>query len=167
MMPAVLAEAPQLLIALEQSGLAAAIRQSTWAYPAANVGHILALTLFAGAVTVMDARLLGAFAAAPPASVVRPARRAAMLGLLLMLATGFVLFAAEASHVAMNPVFQIKMGLIGLGVLNAVLVGRALAAALDGMPAFAPMPARIRLAALASLAIWLSVAACGRLIAYF
>jgi hypothetical protein len=167
MMPAVLAEAPQLLIALEQSGLAAAIRQSTWAYPAANVGHILALTVFAGAVTVMDARLLGAFAAAPPASVVRPARRAAMLGLLAMLATGFVLFAAEASHVAMNRVFQIKMALVGLGVLNAVLVGRALAAALDGMPALAPMPARIRLAALASLAIWLSVAACGRLIAYF
>jgi hypothetical protein len=167
MMPAVLTEAPQLLIALEQSGLAAAIRQSTWAYPAANVGHILALTVFAGAVTVMDARLLGAFAAAPPASVVRPARRAAMLGLLAMLATGFVLFAAEASHVAMNRVFQIKMALVGLGVLNAVLVGRALAAALDGMPALAPMPARIRLAALASLAIWLSVAACGRLIAYF
>lgn len=166
MMPAVLAEAPQLLIALEQSGLATAIRQSTWAYPAANVGHILALTVFAGAVTVMDARLLGAFAAAPPASVVRPARRAAMLGLLAMLATGFVLFAAEASHVAMNRVFQIKMALVGLGVLNAVLVGRALVAALDGMPAFAPMPARIRLAAFASLAIWLSVAACGRLIAY-
>jgi hypothetical protein len=167
MMPAVLAEAPQLLIALEQSGLAAAIRQSAWAYPAANVGHILALTLFAGAVTVMDARLLGAFAAAPPASMVRPARRAAMLGLLLMLATGSVLFAAEASHVAMNPVFQIKVALISFGVLNAVLVARALDAALDDVPAFAPMPARVRLAALASLAIWISVAACGRLIAYF
>ncbi len=167
MMPAVLAEAPQLLIALEQSGLAAAIRQSTWAYPAANVGHILALTLFAGAVTVMDARLLGALAAAPPASVVRPARRAAMLGLLLMLATGSVLFTAEASHVAMNPVFQIKAALIGLGVLNAALAARALDAALDDAPAFAPLPARIRLAALASLSIWISVAACGRLIAYF
>jgi hypothetical protein len=83
-------EAPQVLIALEQSGLAAAIRQSVWAYPAANVGHIVALTLFAGSVAIMDARLLGAFAAAPPADVVRPARRAAMLGLLLMAVTGSV-----------------------------------------------------------------------------
>jgi len=33
-------EAPQILIALEQSGLGAAIRQSAWAYPAANVGHM-------------------------------------------------------------------------------------------------------------------------------
>ena len=167
MMPAVLAEAPQLLIALEQSGLAAAIRQSTWAYPAANVGHILALMLFAGSVSIMDARLLGAFAAAPPASIVRPARRGAMLGLLLMALTGSMLCTAEASHVAMNRVFQIKAALIGLGLLNAVLVSRPLDAALDSLPPFQPLPARVRTSAALSLVIWISVAACGRLIAYF
>jgi hypothetical protein len=162
-----LAEAPQIFIALEQSGLGAAIRQSTWVYPTANVGHILALTLFAGGVAAMDARLLGAFAAAPPVSIVRPARRVAMLGLLLMALTGSVLFTAEASHVAMNRVFQIKAALIALGLLNALLVARPLAVALDKAQPFEPLPARIRLAALASLLIWISVAACGRLIAYF
>ena len=162
-----LMEAPQFLIALEQSPLAAAIRQSVWGYPAANVGHILALTLFAGAVVTMDARLLGAFAAAPPASVVRPARRVAMLGLVLMLLTGSALFLAEASHVAMNRVFQVKAILIALGLLNALLVGRALREVLDDAPAFEPLPAGVRFAAGLSLLIWLSVAACGRLIAYF
>jgi len=162
-----LLEAPQFLIALEQSALAAGIRQSSWAYPAANVGHILALTLFAGAVATMDARLLGAFAAAPPASVVRPARRAAIVGLLLMALTGSVLFLAEASHVAMNGVFQVKAALITLGVLNALLNARALRDVLDDTPEFEPLPGRIRLAAALSLLIWLSVAACGRLIAYF
>ena len=160
-------DAPQFLQALEQSGLAAAIRQSAWAYPAANVGHIVALTLFAAAVAIMDLRLLGAFAASPPGAVVRPARRAAMLGLLLMAATGFMLFAAEASHVALNPVFQVKAALIGLGLLNALLVGRALTPALDATPPFAPLSPRVRLSAALSLAIWVSVAACGRLIAYF
>src|SRR5262249_45851395 len=111
----VLAEAPQFLVALEQSAFAMAIRQSVWAYPLANVGHIVALTLFAGSVAVMDLRLLGAFAATPPAAILRPARTAAILGLLLMALTGFALFAAEASHVSMNPVFQVKAGLIGLG----------------------------------------------------
>lgn len=160
-------EAPQLFIALEQSGLASAIRQSVWAYPAANVGHIVALTLFAGSVAVMDARLLGAFAAAPPADVVRPARRAAMVGLSLMVVTGSVLFAAEASHVAMNPVFRIKAALIALGLLNALLAGRALESVLAEARPFEPLPSRIRVSALLSLAIWISVAACGRLIAYF
>jgi hypothetical protein len=84
-----------------------------------------------------------------------------------MLATGSVLFTAEASHVAMNPVFQIKAALIGLGVLNALQVGRALRAALEDAQPFTPLPGRIRLAGLVSLVIWISVAACGRLIAYF
>ena len=38
---------------------------------------------------------------------------------------------------------------------------------LEKAPAFAPLPARVRLAAALSLLIWVSVAACGRLIAYF
>ncbi|MEA2990742.1 MAG: hypothetical protein QOG83_3453, partial [Alphaproteobacteria bacterium] len=40
-------EAPAVFVALEQSGFAAAIRQSLWLYPAANVGHIVALVFFA------------------------------------------------------------------------------------------------------------------------
>ena len=162
-----LESSPQFLIALEQSALGAAIRQSVWAYPTANVGHILALTLFAASVAIMDARLLGAFAAAPPATIVRPARRMAMVGLLLMAVTGSMLFIAEASHVAMNPVFQIKATLIALGLINALLVAKALDKALEATPAFVPLPARVRSAGAISLAIWISVAACGRLIAYF
>ena len=115
-------DAPQFLIALEQSGLGAAIRQSSWAYPVANIGHIVALTLFAASVAIMDLRILGAFAGTTPASVVHPARRMAMLGLGLMALTGLMLFTAEASHVAMNSVFQIKAVLIALGILNALLI---------------------------------------------
>ncbi|HSR80313.1 MAG TPA: DUF6644 family protein [Hyphomicrobiaceae bacterium] len=160
-------DAPHVLTALEQSGLAAAIRQSVWAYPAANVGHIVALTLFAGSLAIMDARLIGAFAATPPADVVRPARRVAVLGLLLMLLTGSVLFAAEAGHVGTNPLFQLKVALIVLGLCNAFLTGRAVRPLLDSLPAFAPLPRRVRLSAFFSLGIWVCVAACGRLIAYF
>ena len=125
-------DAPQFLIALEQSGLGSAIRQSPWAYPAANVGHIVALTLFAASVAIMDLRMLGAFAGTPPGRVVYPARRAAILGLGLMALTRFLLFAAEASHVAMNRVFQVKAALIGLGILNALLIGDAPSAPRSG-----------------------------------
>jgi hypothetical protein len=121
-------EAPQVLIALEQSDLAAAIRQSVWAYPAANVGHIVALTLFAGSVAIMDARLLGAFAAAPPADVVRR-RAGGDAGPAAHGGNGPVLFTAEASHVA-SAVFQVKAALIALGLLNALFAGRALDAVL-------------------------------------
>lgn len=161
------ADAPHILLALEQSGVGAAIRQSGWAYPAANVGHIVSLTLLAGCVAIMDARLLGAFAGTSPASVVRPARRMATAALVLMFLSGLTLFTAEASHVAMNPMFQIKMALIALGVLNAVSVGGVLSKVLDELGPYDPLPPRIRLAAVLSTSIWISVAACGRLIAYF
>lgn len=160
-------EAPAFLIALEHSALGGAIRQSQWIYPAANVGHILALSLLAASVAVMDLRLLGAFRETVPAAVIVPARRMAMLALTLMLLTGLTLFTAEASHVAMNPVFQIKMGLIALAVLNALIVQRTLSAVLAKTPAMTPLPMRFRLAAVISLVLWFCVAAAGRLIAYF
>ena len=160
-------DAPQFLIALEQSGLGAAIRQSSWAYPVANIGHIMALTLFAASVAIMDLRILGAFAGTTPASVVHPARRMAMLGLGLMALTGLILFTAEASHVAMNSVFQIKAVLIALGILNALLIAGPALANIAEVPANAALPARARVAAVVSLLTWVLVAACGRLIAYF
>ena len=159
-------EAPALLVALEGSALGAAIRQSVWLYPAANVTHIVGLALFAGAVAVMDLRILGAFAATTPASVVRPARYAAVSALALMALSGSVLFTAEASHISLNPVFQAKAALVALGIANALLVAPALARALADTPAFVPLPSRVRMAALASISIWLLVAASGRLIAY-
>lgn len=167
MVTLVLADAPHLLVALEQSAFASAIRESSWAYPLANVGHIVALTLFAGSVAVMDLRLLGAFAKTPPAAVVRPARIAAMLGLAMMALTGFMLFAAEASHVAMNPVFQIKAGLIALAILNALVIAGPVVSALGRAGPDAAVRVRAKVAAALSLALWIAVAACGRLIAYF
>lgn len=160
-------DAPAILVALEQSGLGAAIRQSVWIYPAANVTHILALTVLAGSVAVMDLRLLGAFRETVPAAVIVPARRMVVLALTVMVLTGLVLFTAEASHVALNPVFQVKMGLIALAVLNALIVQRTLPAVLVKSPAMMPLPMRFRIAAVISLAIWFCVAAAGRLIAYF
>ena len=49
--------APAIFVALEGSALGHAIRQSTWAYMTANVGHILSLAVFAGVVAVMDGRM--------------------------------------------------------------------------------------------------------------
>lgn len=82
--------APAVFVALEQSGFAAAIRQSLWLYPAANIGHIVSLTFFAGAVAVMDVRLLGGLAATSPACLLARARSFAVAALVGMALTGCV-----------------------------------------------------------------------------
>jgi hypothetical protein len=100
--------APEIFVALEQSGFSASVRQSPWLYPAANVGHIIFLVLFAGALAVIDVRLLEGFAAIEPAPTLGRARRLAIAALAGMTLTGFVLFAAEAAHLARNPVFRLN-----------------------------------------------------------
>jgi hypothetical protein len=161
------AEAPAFLLALEQSGIGQTIRQAAWLYPIANTAHILALMLFAAAAAVMDLRILGAFGATAPASVIVPARRASMLGLGLMVLTGLMLFLPDAARVGVHPVFQIKLVLIAFGIANALLIAGPALRGIAAIPANVPLPAQARAAALLSLAVWLCVAACGRLIAYF
>jgi hypothetical protein len=78
-----------------------------------------------------------------------------------------VLFSAEASHLAVNPVFQLKAALVGAGLVNVALYEFMARREVEKLPPGAIMPARARIAGLLSLIIWVAVAACGRSIAYF
>jgi len=159
--------APALFVALEQSGFAAAIRQSRWLYPLANVGHILFLVAFAAAVAVMDLRLLGGFAATAPGRVLSRARRTAIAAFCGLAVTGFMLFSAEAGHLVLNPVLRLKFLLVAAGILNAAIYELAWRKSALALPPGVPMPRLVRIGAGLSLAIWIGVAACGRSIAYF
>ncbi|MGA7486432.1 MAG: DUF6644 family protein [Xanthobacteraceae bacterium] len=156
-----------IFVALEQSGFAAAVRQSSWLYPAANIGHVVALVFFAGAVGVMNIRLLGGLAATAPRHVLARARSFAIAALLGMALTGFVLFPAEASHLVLKPVFQLKAVLVGAGLLNVAIYEVCAKRAVDGLTPGAAMPPRAKLAGVLSLGTWVAVAACGRGIGYF
>jgi len=159
--------APAIFVALEGSAFAAAVRQSPYAYMAANVAHILSLMVFFGAVAVMDLRLVGFFHATSPGSMLRRARLIAILGFCGLVASGTVLFVAEASHIVLNQVFQIKMLLIALALANITWFEYAVAPRVRDLRPHTPLPARARFIGVTSIAIWLAVAACGRLIAYF
>ena len=125
------------------------------------------LVFFAGAVAVIDVRLLGGLAATAPARLIARARWFALAALAGMAVTGFVLFSAEASHVSLNPVFQLKAALIGAGLVNVALYEFGAKRAIENLKPGATMPAHARMAGAISLVIWVAVAACGRSIAYF
>src|SRR5262245_21240369 len=65
---------------------------------AANIGHIVSLTFFAGAIAVMDVRLLGGLAATAPGPLLARARLVAIAALAGMAGTGFLLFSAEVAQ---------------------------------------------------------------------
>ncbi|PYO51080.1 MAG: hypothetical protein DMD84_14145, partial [Candidatus Rokuibacteriota bacterium] len=50
---------PAWLVWLETSGVAVAMRQWTWLYPAVEIAHIVGFVTLVGAALMFDARLLG------------------------------------------------------------------------------------------------------------
>jgi hypothetical protein len=153
-----------LLVALEQSGLGQSMRESLLLYPLVEVLHILGfVTLFAG-IVLFDLRVLGIGRAIVPAQLARISIPLAAGGLGLAIAMGLLLFSTEATHLAANPAFQIKLVLIGLGLLNVWAFRRLPWGDIAGWGQHPPLGARI--SALASLLFWTGVVICGRLIAY-
>jgi hypothetical protein len=148
---------------IEVSALAQTLRRSVWLYPAANVLHVLGVMTFFAAVAAMDVKALRSSNAADLRGFIGRIRPFAILLLALLVTTGLLLFLPEASHIAHNTVFQAKLAVIGLALLNVL----ALQKALGGASPAAAIPGSVRLTALASLVLWLAVAALGRLIAYF
>ena len=147
-----------LWLALQESGYGVFIRNSVFFYPAANVLHVLGVISFFGLVATMDLALLGA-GQTPARQVIARLRPYAVALLVLIAATGSVLFVAEAVAIAANPAFQLKVILILLGLAN--VVGNELVLRARGGGA-----GLARFTAAISLLVWLGVAALGRLIAY-
>jgi hypothetical protein len=157
--------APAWAAALEASAWALTVRDSTWIYPIANLSHLLGLVLLVGPIAAFDLRLLGIGRSIAVPALSRLLTPMAIAGLLLSLASGSVLFVADAGALVANPVFLIKMSLLALGVLNALAFRLAWQSRLHRWDVHTPPFGRLQ--ALASIAIWLTTATSGRLIAYF
>jgi hypothetical protein len=151
--------------ALEASGLSFMLRDSTWVYPLANLGHIVGLSLLVGPIVVLDLRLLGVGRTVPVAGLSRTLTPIAMAGLVLQILSGLLLFTADASALVANNVFLIKACLLVVGIANAIAFRRIWRHALEGWDG--DPPALGRLQAALSIVFWLGVAISGRLIAYF
>ena len=152
------------LRALADWPLAAALRQSGIAYPLVNAAHILSLGLLVGSIAVLDLRLVGLWRGAPLAVLGPVLSRAAAIGLGLAAATGALLFATRPLAYAVNPAFLLKLGLVGLGVANALAL-RALPHWRRALAGEAPHGA-VRAAAGASLALWVGAVVAGRWIGF-
>jgi hypothetical protein len=134
---------------------------SPYAYPIANTVHVLALVLLLGGIGLVDLRTLGAFRSLPLQPLAKALVPIAATGVLVLAASGSILFAADAVSVARKGVFQLKLVLIALALANVALFRRR-----HGAVAADPPPAGARALALVSLLLWVSVAIAGRMIAY-
>lgn len=98
---------------LEATRLATAIGASLPLIASLSAAHLLGFTLTMGSAMVANFRLLGIFLATRPVGeVTRPTGLGIVVGLLVSIATGLLLFAWRATELAANPTFQLKMLLL-------------------------------------------------------
>lgn len=148
-----------LAVALEASALGGFARGSAWAYPAANLLHLMGLVLLLGSIGLLDLRIAGLFRSLPLAPLARILRPFGVAGLVALLVGGAVMFAADAGPLVGSSLFRWKMLLVAIALANALLFNFLWRQEMEA-------PASLRVMAIVSLSLWLLVAALGRLIAY-
>ena len=157
--------------ALEASGLGQAMRQWLWLYPSVETVHIVGIGLLFGSIAVLDLRLLGLSRSIPVRTLAKHVLPWTAGSFLLIVPSGLMMFTAHATEFIDSPVFVLKMCLIMAAGLNAALFHTITFRTADVWDAEEmrklPPPPSARVSAALSLLIWISVIACGRLLAYF
>jgi hypothetical protein len=153
--------------ALHATALSRELRASIWLYPLVNTGHVVGIALLFGGIVPLDLRLLGWFRRVPLEHLAGTLVPVAMCGLGLAVATGALLFATQPRDYVGEPLFGIKLALISAAIANALLLRRSPKWALGAVAATTtePRPAW-RVAAAASILLWLGAITAGRLIGY-
>jgi len=146
--------------ALQDWGVAAFLRRSVWAYPLVNFIHVLGLGFLITSAVLMDLRVLGVARKVELGTVIGHLRPVAITALVVTISAGFLLFTVQATLYAANPVYLAKMALLAAAILNAALFTSFRA---DRQPE----AGATRAMAVLSMVLWVSVAAAGRLIAFF
>jgi hypothetical protein len=151
---------------LETTPLAGVMRQSPWSYPIVETAHILGFILLIGAAAMFDLRLLGLTPRLPVVDVARHLLPWSHVGLVVVVISGALLFAADPVALWFNSVFRAKMLLIVVAGFNAAVFHSGVFRSVATWNRFAPSPWPAKAAASLSLVLWITIAALGRFIAY-
>jgi hypothetical protein len=146
-----------------QTAIGETIRDSVWLFPVIEAFHLVGLGLTAGAVLIVDLRLLGAGLIKQPVARLAADVQPWLLGsLALMFTSGGLLFLAEAIKCYNSPAFWVKMTSLFLVLLFTFTVRRRVT--LTNLAFDRPLLGRVT--ALISLGLWFGVAWGGRWIGF-
>ena len=126
--------------------------KNQWLFPATECVHILSFALSIGTIAIVDLSLLdlglGRKAAAP---MWRSCRPWTLIGLVLIVFSGLLLFATDPDHYYLNPTFQFKIPVFLLAVIWNYTIHRKAVLSGDGPRALGI------LAGAGSLVLWIAV----------
>lgn len=148
---------------LENSGIGNTIRGSLVLFPIIEAFHLLALGLFGSAVLLVDMRLAGlGLSNHPVAELERSARPWLLASLVVLIASGFLLFLSESVKCYYSVPFWVKMASLFSAIAFTFTVRRRVAEANETETA----PLSGKLTAMISLTLWAGVLWGGRWIGF-
>jgi hypothetical protein len=152
-------------LSIENSALSVWLRESTttWAFPFVLILHTVGLAFLVGVNVAIDLRALGG-AMGVPLIALRRYYRWMWAGFWVNAFSGVLLLIAYPTKALTNPLFYLKLTLIGVGLVLAVKIRAYVTSGTVGATDVAPGPLR-RLASV-SLLVWVASITAGRLLAY-
>lgn len=153
---------------IEKTDLSIAIREGALPYPIIGGFHLLAIALFGGMLLATDMRMLGwAMRRYSIADVVNQFKNWKRFGFLMVTISGLLLAWGEPLKLYRSREFWIKMTLFVLVGVHALVFHKSVYGNPEKLDQAAPeIPARAKVAALLSLALWIGLILSGRLIAF-
>jgi hypothetical protein len=151
---------------IEGLAVARAMRESLWLYPSVEIVHILGFVTLVGAVAMFDLRVLGVSKAIPVRALARHLLPWSLGALVLIVPSGLMMFTAHAGDFLGNRAFQLKMALLLAAGINAAIFHTGPYRSVDAWSTGVAAPRGARAAAALSLALWIAIISCGRLLAY-
>jgi len=135
---------------------------SIWTYPTVLTLHTVGMAMLVGASIVVHLRVLHV-GSGFPIERLRTLYNIIWTGFAINLISGVVLFVTEAADRAVDPVFYVKLGSIGLALWSGVVVKRRV---IDRVKVPLGAGGTTRLLSLGSLGLWTVAIVAGRLMAY-
>ncbi|MFC7731367.1 hypothetical protein [Actinomadura keratinilytica] len=118
--------------------------------------HLAGLALLIGSATAFDLRLLGVSRALSVRTLGTHLLRWTWTGFALAAASGLLLFSANATALAANTAFQVKLAVIALAGCNAAVFHTVHTCTIASWDTGAAPPPLVRLTGAASLLLWLT-----------
>lgn len=143
------------------------IHESYYLYAWIETTHVLTLMIFLGMLIIIDLRMLGwAFTQTPASKLAQWLDRPMMLGFVIMVISGILLFYAIPVRSTQSIWFRIKVVLLIAAGINAWLFRQQTKQPNLSWDNDPKPPKRIRVGAGLSLSLWTGVIFTGRAIAY-
>lgn len=140
------------------------ISESNWIFAVIQALHLVALSVFAGALLVVDIRLLGrGFKQQPLAQVARDAQPWLIAGLLALIVTGIPQLMSTASKQYASPLFWLKIDVLVAALIFTFIVRRKVV--LTDEARVGPFWSKV--VGVVSIVLWTGVAVPARLIGLF